>query len=626
MNNNENKKNLDDVGEEIFVRRDTDFNRTERGGNAAAPKRPPQSRTAGSNRPTSGVATSGVTTSCASKQAVRPSQSTVNPKKTHGKSDKTAIRPQSQPQSISERIKEAKKQKRLKGSGHFELARKLLLVIFSAVGLLSVVLCTVLAYSHNADSIRTISQMTESERSSSRGYVIVYSEAEPWGLGAAETLRDLFSKKTGATLKIVADSEEVAKHEIRVGHTNRASDDYITTLAALGSDGYAVMLRSGSCVDISALSESAAQTAVKYFVDSYVGSYVGGRLTFSRNMSISFVGRSGDEPNPSILDTKIKLSFTETGKFRVLVLSDADINPNTVKAIEAMAEGEKPHLVVFAGDVSSGITSKAELEAYLKALTAPLEERKIPWTAVFGEQDTDGGLSAEAQMEVYTSFEYCIAKSDFSVSGTVSSFLPVYASGEDEKTPVFGIWTMGQTAMISSSSGGAASDPTLAEDIENGTDYGYVTSEQIAFFTESRRLLDRTAGGSLPTVMICHTPVPEFAVIAENPEETRMVGNFGEPVSSSPINTGLFAALLDAGNVLGLYCGHDHLNSFSGRYCGIELGYSASIGYDGYGLGGTFDINNSLRGGRMIELTLRDGTVACSSRMVYAADYGIGLN
>ena len=109
MNNNENKKNLDDVGEEIFVRRDTDFNRTERGGNAAAPKRPPQIRTAGSNRPTSGVATSGVTTSGASKQAVRPSQSTVNPKKTHGKSDKTAIRPQSQPQSISERIKEAKK-------------------------------------------------------------------------------------------------------------------------------------------------------------------------------------------------------------------------------------------------------------------------------------------------------------------------------------------------------------------------------------------------------------------------------------------------------------------------------------------------------------------------------------
>ena len=105
-----------------------------------------------------------------------------------------------------------------------------------------------------------------------------------------------------------------------------------------------------------------------------------------------------------------------------------------------------------------------------------------------------------------------------------------------------------------------------------------------------------------------------------------MLGNYGEKVASSPINSGLFASVLDAKNVLGLYAGHDHLNTFSGRYCGIELGYAASIGYDGYGLGGTFDINNSLRGGRMIELTMKDEEISLSSRMVYASDYGIGLN
>ncbi|MBQ8208663.1 MAG: metallophosphoesterase, partial [Clostridia bacterium] len=530
--------------------------------------------------------------------------------------------------SLISRLKGKNEGHPLKEPKRFELARKAALIGFSVLSFAAVIICTVIGYSYSGDSIRIISQMTESERSSSREYIIVYSESDPWGLNAATALRDLFMQKTGASLKIVTDAESVAKHEIRVGHTNRSGDDYLTTLAALGTDGYAVILQSGDNISIAALSENGANTAVKYFVNSYVGSYRTGKLTLMRNMSISFVSRSGEEPSISLRESKITLNFTETGKFRVLVFSDADINPNTIAAINAMAETEKPHLVLFAGDVSSGMTAKADLEAYLRTLTAPLEERAIPWAAVFGEQDTDGGLSAEAQMEVYTSFEHCVAKSDFVSDGTVSYFLPVYAAGEGGSgtAPVFGIWAMGQTGMLSLTSGGAASDPLLEDHRENGTDYGYVTSSQIAWFTKNQKVLDREAGGAMPTVMVCHTPIPEFAIIADNPDETRMLGNAGEPVASSPLNSGLFAAILEAKNVLGLYCGHDHLNSFAGRYCGIELGYSASIGYDGYGFGGTFDINNSLRGGRMIELTLKDGAVTSSSRMVYASDYGIGLN
>ena len=514
-----------------------------------------------------------------------------------------------------------------KEHNHFELARRIAVIGFTVVALAALIICTVVGYSYSGDSIRLMSQMTESERSSAKNYQIVYSEADPWGLTAATVLRDLFLEKTGASLRIVTDAESVGRHEIRVGHTNRAGDDYLTSISALGVDGYAIIISQGDNVNVMAFSEVGANAAVKYFVNSYVGAYRAGQMTFANKMNFSFVSRSGEEPGTALRESKITLNFTETGKFRVLVLSDADINPNTISAINAIAETEKPHLVIFAGDVSSGMTTKADLEAYLKTLTAPLEERQIPWAVVFGEQDTDGGLSAEVQMEVYSSFENCVAKSDFVSDGTVSYFLPVYAAGEGDTSsaPVFGVWAMGQTTMLSLSGGGAANDAVLAEQRENGTDYGYVTSSQIAWFTENQRVLDREAGGAMPTIMVCHTPVPEFAVVAENPEQTRLLGNVGESVAASPLNSGLFTALLDAENVLGLYCGHDHLNSFAGKYCGIELGYSASIGYDGYGFGGTFDINNSLRGGRMIELTIKNGTISSTSRMVYAADYGIGL-
>lgn len=604
MENNENKRGLSDVGEEVFVKRPMPASPPVRPHNMdGMPKGHPNAPHGGQRMPPPGA-------------KGRPLQSRPQKMQKPPLKKKAPIPSQKSTKNVGRREKK-----------HFALFRKTAIIGFSFIGLISLILCTVLAYSYSGDSIKHISQMTESGRSSSREYVIVYSESDVWGAGAAEYLKELFLQKTGASLKIVPDTESLSRHEIRVGHTNRSGDDYITTAAALGKNGYAVLLQSGNNVALAALSEAGARTAVKYFVDSYVGSYISGKLTLSRNISISFVGRDGSEPLMSLRSTKKPLNFTENGKFKLLVLSDADINPNTVNAIEAIAETEKPNLVIFSGDASSGIATKAELEEYLSALTKPLEENKIPWAVTFGEQDTDGGLSAEAQMEVYSSFEYCVSKSEITSDGAISCFLPIYPFGEIDNgsVPLFGIWAMGQTPMISATASGASGEPLLSDEIENGADYGYVPSSHVAWFSENQKVLDREASGKMPTVIVTHTPLQEFEIVAANPEETRMLGNYGEDVASSPINSGLFASALGSGSVLGIYSGHDHLNAFSGKYCGIELGYAASIGYDGYGLGGTFEINNSLRGGRMIELTIKDGDISLSSRMVYASDYGIGL-
>lgn len=513
--------------------------------------------------------------------------------------------------------------KLFRANGYFEIKRKFAIIGFSVISLLALFVCVEFGYSYNGDSIRLVSQMSEAERSSAKAYRIVYSEADPWGLDASNSLNSLFFEKTGASLKIVPDTESVSRHEIRVGYTNRASDDYLTSVSTLGTDGYAIVISSGDNINIVAFSEAGINAAIKYFMNSYVGAYRGGELTFANRSNFSFISRSGEEPDISLRQSKITLNFSTNGKFRILVLSDPDANLMTVEAIETIVKEEKPDLVMFAGDASSGLTSKAELEAYLKVLSAPLEESKTPWAVVFGEQDTEGGLSVEAQMEVYSSFKYCVAKSDYVKDGTVSYFLPLYSAGEGDSSssPIFGVWAMGQVPMISKTNTGAAFDDLISDYRENGTDYGYVTTSQIAWFSENAKILDRESGGYLPTVMITHTPIHEFSVICENPDLTGFAGEKGENISSSPVNSGLFAALLEARNVLGLYVGHDHLNSFSGKYCGIELGYCASIGYDGYGFGGTFETNNRLRGGRIIELSERNGEIALSSRFVCTTDY-----
>lgn len=528
------------------------------------------------------------------------------------------------PTAIAARDKKARK-KHKEHSERTDLIRKrATLVAFALFSLVALVVCTQVAYSYSGDSIRLISNSGSAARTTTRDYRIVYSESDAWGLAAATALRDAFSEKTGATLTIMPDSEAAVLHEIRIGHTNRASDDYITSLSTLGENGYAVMLTSDDSVNIIALGESGAMSVAKYFVANYVGSYRYGKLTLSAHHSFTYVDRTGNEPLSSIMSTKLPLTFSADGSFRVLVLSDADVNEYTIRAIGAMSEAEKVDLVIFAGDVSAGIETRSALEEYVKKLTLPLEESGTPWAVLLGEQDTDGGLDAIAQAEVYASFEHCVSKLEMSEDGAVSCFLPIYPHGDitSASVPAYGVWLLGQTAMLSEYEG-AYDDALLAIYKDTGTDYGIVPMSHIAFFTETGALLDRAVGGSLGSIVVTHTPLSEFSLIAANQSKAGFAGEMGESISASPINSGLFAAALSRGSVGGIYVGHDHLNSFSGRYCGIELGYSASIGYDGYGFGGTFAINNRLRGGRLIELRTSEDGVSLESRMIYAENYGI---
>ena len=86
------------------------------------------------------------------------------------------------------------------------------------------------------------------------------------------------------------------------------------------------------------------------------------------------------------------------------------------------------------------------------------------------------------------------------------------------------------------------------------------------------------------------------------------------------MNSGLFTAALERGDVRGMFVGHDHINSYVGNYHGIYLGYAANVGYQTYGLGG--GNNDRLRGVRMFELDI-DNLGEFETRMVFASDYGI---
>src|SRR5690606_23438740 len=73
-------------------------------------------------------------------------------------------------------------------------------------------------------------------------------------------------------------------------------------------------------------------------------------------------------------------------------------------------------------------------------------------------------------------------------------------------------------------------------------------------------------------------------------------GEKHEPICSPIINTGFFAALHEAGDVLGTFVGHDHINDFIGELHGIRLCYGRGSGFNTYGKEGF------ARGARIIRL------------------------
>src|SRR5207237_2497181 len=102
------------------------------------------------------------------------------------------------------------------------------------------------------------------------------------------------------------------------------------------------------------------------------------------------------------------------------------------------------------------------------------------------------------------------------------------------------------------------------------------------------------ADSPLPALAFFHIPLPEYSEVWDfHP----CFGHKYEGVFSPVLNSGFFAALWEAGDVMGTFVGHDHVNDFEGTLHGIRLCYGRWGGYSTYGR------ERLVTGARVIELT-----------------------
>ncbi len=284
------------------------------------------------------------------------------------------------------------------------------------------------------------------------------------------------------------------------------------------------------------------------------------------------------------------------------------VNSDTVKLITLAVEREKPDLVVFTGDQIKGYSAtfkgdtERKITETLGDIFAPLTQREIPFTATFGNHDRNCGIDNAKQMEIYKRFPGFVFSAGRSEDdkGTFS----LLVNNSENTEPVFCLY------LIDSNSK------------EKDGAYSPVFKPQVDWYKQERDRIAAEHGGYLPALVFQHIPVPEiFEAIKKVPkgtkgaveafyshsnefyvlnDETLRRGGFMHESPAAPdINNGEFDAMKEKGDVLGIFFGHDHINSFVESVRGIDLGYTQGAGFNVYGPG-------AKRGVRIFELDEND--------------------
>ena len=304
-----------------------------------------------------------------------------------------------------------------------------------------------------------------------------------------------------------------------------------------------------------------------------------------------------------MLTVGVIMKFNKDGKFKIMQITDIqeiyNVSNDTLKLLEAAVEKEKPDLVVYTGDQIKGygVTYKGmgselvnNVAKTIDKLIEPVTKRNIPFAVTFGNHDRQVGISNKDQFEqIYKKYPSCVGVQAEGIDGGGTCFLSIKSSKDDDKD-VFGIYLF-----------------------DTGTDakgggYEPFDTKIIEWYKKTRDSLKEKNGDYIPSLVFQHIPmfehynvlkqvkksekgaIPAFRIHKGEYykiDETKCVPGsvLLEPPSIPDINTGEFEALKEKGDILGVYVGHDHKNSYVGKYDGIDIGFTQSSGFNVYGNG-----------------------------------------
>ena len=266
------------------------------------------------------------------------------------------------------------------------------------------------------------------------------------------------------------------------------------------------------------------------------------------------------------------------GLFKIVQITDlhyklgVKASEQGLACVREMVETEKPDLVVVTGDIIYSAPADSTLSVVLKTFA----QLGVPFCMTFGNHDYDFKTPAVALYNQMQKTPNCVMPV---LQGKNTDYsLPILSSnGKRTAAVLYCIDTHNKPAI-----GGIGG-------------YQWISHNQITWYRQRSMVYKQKNGGRpVPSLAFLHIPLPEFNYATDN-TQCPMYGSRLERAYSPSINSGLFASIKEMGDIMGVFCGHDHDNDYAVSYFNVLLAH-------GRFSGGNTEYNHLKRGARVIVL------------------------
>lgn len=266
------------------------------------------------------------------------------------------------------------------------------------------------------------------------------------------------------------------------------------------------------------------------------------------------------------------------GLFKIVQITDlhyklgVKASEQGLACVREMVETEKPDLVVVTGDIIYSTPADSTLSVVLKTFA----QLGVPFCMTFGNHDYDFKTPAVALYNQMQKTPNCVMPV---LQGKNTDYsLPILSSnGKRTAAVLYCIDTHNKPAI-----GGIGG-------------YQWISHNQITWYRQRSMVYKQKNGGRpVPSLAFLHIPLPEFNYATDN-TQCPMYGSRLERAYSPSINSGMFASIKEMGDIMGVFCGHDHDNDYAVSYFNVLLAH-------GRFSGGNTEYNHLKRGARVIVL------------------------
>ncbi|MDR0938021.1 MAG: metallophosphoesterase family protein [Mediterranea sp.] len=265
---------------------------------------------------------------------------------------------------------------------------------------------------------------------------------------------------------------------------------------------------------------------------------------------------------------QVELRFDANGAFKIVQFTDIhyvvdkEESQKSIRMMNDVLDREHPNLVVFTGDI---ITCRPQQQGWDEVLAVP-ERWGIPYAVVLGNHDDEHDLTRRQIMDYITAKPFCLSRRgpDF-LKGEGNFVLEVKDAGHRTAALVY------------------CMDSNAYAEVDGQKGYDSFGPDQVRWYQENNAHYTRQNGGKpYPALAFFHIPLQEYTLLNDTSKNyvkpRKVYGRRTEKECPGILNTGMFAAMVTGGDVMGTFVGHDHNNEYIGYLNGICLGYGRFSG------------------------------------------------